>query len=127
VNCADIKIIGNGTGVLEGPPLKIYNLPGYPELQPPQSDAPPQNSGIDIRKKTSSLLYKSHTSEKNAALRVVPDKTHEEDYKDIEIDKPKDTPIAILPKERESVNGENLGWGLFVEDYAPDIKIIQYY
>ena len=48
MNCADVKIIGNSQaqGTLDGPLLKIYNLPGFPEYQPPSSDVGPDGSGV---------------------------------------------------------------------------------
>lgn len=37
VDCADIKVQGSSGGYLQGPPLKIFNLPGYPVYQPSQN------------------------------------------------------------------------------------------
>ena len=46
MNCADIKIVGGSQlqGPLQGPPLKIFNLPGYPEYTPQSSDSGPNST-----------------------------------------------------------------------------------
>lgn len=50
MNCADVRIIGSGSGSITGTPMLIANMPGYPTLQPRiHPGGGPQSPGTLIR------------------------------------------------------------------------------
>lgn len=48
VNCADIRIIGkpNVQRPLDGPMIKLANLPSFSQQDPPAADGPPSQNKI---------------------------------------------------------------------------------